>query len=70
MGATLTAVYVDGPVAWIAEVGDSRAYLIRAGGSLEDSAYGGEAELTRYEIVNGNARQTALIPIDLAAVAA
>ena len=31
MGATLTAVYVDGPVAWIAEVGDSRAYLIRAG---------------------------------------
>jgi serine/threonine protein phosphatase PrpC len=32
MGATLTAVYVDGPVAWIAEVGDSRAYLIRAGG--------------------------------------
>jgi PPM family protein phosphatase len=31
MGATLTAVYIDGPVAWIAEVGDSRAYLIRAG---------------------------------------
>ena len=31
MGATLTAVYVQGEVAWIAEVGDSRAYLIRAG---------------------------------------
>jgi serine/threonine protein phosphatase PrpC len=31
MGATLTAVYLDGPVAWIAEVGDSRAYLIRSG---------------------------------------
>ena len=42
--------------------------LIRAGGSLEDSAYGGEAELTRYEIVDGTARQTALIPINLAAV--
>jgi polysaccharide biosynthesis/export protein len=42
--------------------------LIRAGGSLDDSAYGGEAELTRYEIVNGDARQTALIPIDLAAI--
>jgi len=42
--------------------------LIRAGGSLEDSAYGGEAELTRYEIVNGSARQTDLIPINLAAV--
>ncbi len=35
MGATLTAVYVDGPVAWIAEVGDSRAYLIRAGAIMQ-----------------------------------
>ncbi len=42
--------------------------LIRAGGSLEDSSYDGEAELTRYEIANGNARQTALIPIDLGAI--
>ncbi len=42
--------------------------LIRAGGSLEDSSYSGEAELTRYEIVNGNARQTDLIPVDLAAI--
>jgi PPM family protein phosphatase len=31
MGATLTAVYVHGSAAWIAEVGDSRAYLVRAG---------------------------------------
>ena len=31
MGATLTAIYVHDRVAWIAEVGDSRAYLIRAG---------------------------------------
>jgi serine/threonine protein phosphatase PrpC len=29
MGATLTAVYVQGPSAYIAEIGDSRAYLIR-----------------------------------------
>lgn len=42
--------------------------LIRAGGSLDDSAFGGEAELTRYEIVGGSARQTSLIPIDLAAI--
>jgi protein involved in polysaccharide export with SLBB domain len=42
--------------------------LIRAGGSLEDSAFKGEAELTRYEIKGGNARQTSLIPIDLAAI--
>jgi protein involved in polysaccharide export with SLBB domain len=42
--------------------------LIRAGGSLDDSAYGAEAELTRYESVHGNIRQSALIPIDLAAI--
>ena len=42
--------------------------LIRAGGSLGDSSYDGEAELTRYEVTNGNARQTALIPVDLAAI--
>jgi protein involved in polysaccharide export with SLBB domain len=42
--------------------------LIRAGGSLDDSAYSGDAELTRYEIVNGNVRQTALIPVNLAAI--
>ena len=29
MGATLTAVVSSGPHAWIAEVGDSRAYLLR-----------------------------------------
>jgi protein involved in polysaccharide export with SLBB domain len=42
--------------------------LIRAGGSLEDSAYGGDAELTRYQVVNGEERQTALIDVDLAAI--
>jgi len=42
--------------------------LIRAGGSLEDSAYGGNAELTRYQVVNGQERQTALIDVDLAAI--
>jgi serine/threonine protein phosphatase PrpC len=31
MGATLTAVVLSGPVAWIAVVGDSRVYLMRGG---------------------------------------
>ncbi len=31
MGATLTALYVRGAAAYLAEVGDSRAYLLRAG---------------------------------------
>lgn len=34
MGATVTAVFVDGAHAYIAEVGDSRAYLVR-GGQIE-----------------------------------
>jgi polysaccharide biosynthesis/export protein len=42
--------------------------LIRAGGSLAESAYGGQAELARYEVVNGVERQTDLIRIDLAAL--
>jgi protein involved in polysaccharide export with SLBB domain len=42
--------------------------LIRAGGSLGDAAFGAAAELTRYAVKGGEARQTELIPIDLAAV--
>ncbi len=42
--------------------------LIRAGGGLSDSAYGGTAELTRYKVVNGESRRTELIDVDLAAV--
>jgi polysaccharide export outer membrane protein len=42
--------------------------LIRAGGSLEDSAYRGQAELTRYAVIDGDARQTELIQVNLAAI--
>src|SRR6266404_4831591 len=59
---------VNAPGRYPLEPGMHVADLIRAGGSLEDSAYGGEAELTRYEIDGGIARQTELITINLAAV--
>jgi protein involved in polysaccharide export with SLBB domain len=59
---------VNAPGRYPLEPGMHVTDLIRAGGSLEDSAYGGEAELTRYEIVNGIARQTELIPINLTAI--
>jgi protein involved in polysaccharide export with SLBB domain len=42
--------------------------LIRAGGSLEDAAYRGGAEITRYDVGDGDARKTELIPVDLAAI--
>jgi polysaccharide export outer membrane protein len=42
--------------------------LIRAGGSLDDAAFRGEAEITRYDVGNGGARKTELIPVDLAAI--
>ncbi len=59
---------VKAPGRYPLEVAMRVSDLIRAGGSLDDSAYLGEAELTRYEIVNGSARQTALIPLNLAAI--
>lgn len=42
--------------------------LLRAGGGLDAAAYGGKAELTRYELDGDGARQTELIEINLAAL--
>jgi polysaccharide export outer membrane protein len=42
--------------------------LIRAGGSLDDAAYRGQAEITRYAIADGDERQTNLISVNLAAI--
>lgn len=39
--------------------------LIRAGGGLDEAAHGGGAELTRYEVVNDEARKTEVVNIDL-----
>ena len=42
--------------------------LIRAGGSLEDAAFTGQAELTRYAVIDGNVRRTDFIAVDLGAI--
>src|SRR4029077_619477 len=63
-------VHVEGKVKvpgdYPLESGMHVADLIRAGGSLDSSAYGGRAELSRYTIVKGEQRRSEIIPIDLA----
>ena len=66
-------VHVDGKVKvpgdYPLESGMHVGDLIRAGGNLESSAYGGRAELARYAVENGAQRRTEIISIDLSAVA-
>jgi polysaccharide export outer membrane protein len=40
--------------------------LLRAGGGMRDAAYATDAELTRYEVINGEYRETELITVNLA----
>jgi polysaccharide export outer membrane protein len=40
--------------------------LLRAGGGMSDAAYATDAELTRYEVINGEYRETELISVNLA----
>jgi polysaccharide export outer membrane protein len=40
--------------------------LLRAGGGLSESAYATDAELTRYEVVDGEYRETELVAVNLA----
>ena len=52
------------------ESGMTVSDLVRAGGSLDQAAYGGSAELTRYEVIDGERRQTELVQVDLGRVMA
>ena len=65
-------VRVDGrvnvPGEYPLESGMRISDLLRAGGSLQDAAYGGAAELIRYQDVNGEQRDTELISVDLQGV--
>lgn len=42
--------------------------LLRAGGNLQAAAYGVQAELARYTVIDSGARQTEIVPIDLVAL--
>lgn len=74
MGAPAQTVGVGGrvkaPGRYPLETGMTVADLLRAGAGLDEAAYGGAAELARYEVVNGERRQVALLDIDLARVLA
>jgi protein involved in polysaccharide export with SLBB domain len=58
--------HVKVPGQYPLEPGMTVSDLVRAGGGFDQAAYGGEAELTRYEVIGGERRQTALLHIDLA----
>jgi protein involved in polysaccharide export with SLBB domain len=47
------------------EAGMTAEDLIRAGGGLDDAAYGSAAELTRFEVVGAQARKTDILDLNL-----
>jgi len=67
-------VSIDGsvrmPGAYPLEAGMTVTDLVRAGGSLDEAAFGAEAELARYEVVDGETRRTELVTINLSSALA
>ncbi|MEJ2516374.1 MAG: SLBB domain-containing protein [Gammaproteobacteria bacterium] len=61
---------VRAPGTYPLEEGMRVSDLIRAGAFLTDSAYGLSAEITRYNIIDGERREAGLIQVDLGAVLA
>lgn len=72
ISAPTPIVHIDGrvkvPGDYPLESGMRISDLIRAGGSLLPSAYGGRAELSRYTVINGNQRRTQVLSVDLNAL--
>jgi protein involved in polysaccharide export with SLBB domain len=56
---------VNAPGDYPLEPGMTVTDLIRAGGGLAQDAYGGEADLARYEVSDGQTRRTDVLKIDL-----
>jgi protein involved in polysaccharide export with SLBB domain len=71
-GAPAQVVAIEGQVRtpgdYPLEPGMTLADLIRAGGGLGESAYGGEAEITRYELSDTDGRRGRTTTVDLARV--
>ncbi|HEY5622694.1 MAG TPA: SLBB domain-containing protein [Gammaproteobacteria bacterium] len=59
---------VRAPGTYPLEPGMRVSDLIRAGGGFTESAYSIDAELTRYEVIDGEYRETELVTVDLAAI--
>ncbi len=72
LAAPTQVVKVDGRIKvageYPLEPGMRISDLIRAGGSLQDAAYGATAELIRYQVIDGQTRRTELIDVDLTQV--
>jgi protein involved in polysaccharide export with SLBB domain len=68
--APLRVVSIDGrvkvPGRYPLEPGMTVSDLLRAGGGLDQAAYGGQAELARYEVLDGERRQTEVVDLDFA----
>jgi protein involved in polysaccharide export with SLBB domain len=61
---------VRAPGEYPLEPGMTVGDLLRAGGGLDERAFGGDAELARYEVRDGTTRRTEVISIDLARLVA
>ncbi len=61
---------VRAPGTYPLEPGMRISDLVRAGGALAESAYITDAEITRYEVINGEYREVDLINVNLAAIRA
>lgn len=68
----VSTVFVNGrvraPGEYPLQVGMRVSDLLRAGGGLDDAAYAGDAELTRFEVLNGEKRQTEVLNLNLSEI--
>lgn len=68
----MPTVFVNGRVRAAGEyplqAGMKVSDLLRAGGGLDDAAFSGNAELTRFEVINGEKRETEVLKLDLSAI--